>query len=63
MDAVQLGLEEAVHILVKAGANLDQTDYEGWTALSISVEATLHADMAKAQRITQYLWDHGARKM
>lgn len=63
MNAVQCGFEEAVKILVDSGADLKKKDYEGWTALSISVEALVYDDHEKAKRITQYLWDHGARDM
>ncbi|KAL9649085.1 hypothetical protein ABK040_008462 [Willaertia magna] len=63
MDAVQNGFEEAVHILVEAGAPLEDIDCEKWTPLSISSQAILHEDLEKAKRITQYLWDKGAREM
>ncbi|KAL9643571.1 hypothetical protein ABK040_010184 [Willaertia magna] len=63
MDAVQYGFEDAVKILVEAGAPLDDTDCENWTPLSISAFAILHEDLDKAKRITQYLWDKGARDM
>lgn len=63
MDACQYGDEEAVKILVEAGAPLDDTDEENWTPLSIASKGLLHNDMPKAKRILQYLWDKGARLM
>lgn len=64
MDAVQAGLEECIRLLVEVGrCDISQRDYEGWNALSLSVEALVYDDMEKAKRITKYLWDHGAREM
>lgn len=63
MDACQFGLEEAVHILVEAGAPLDDTDYENWTPLSLASKGILYTDIDKAKRIVDYLWAKGARLM
>jgi ankyrin repeat protein len=61
MDACQYGFEEAVKMLVDAGAPLEDTDEENWTPLSIASFAILHTDLPKAKRIQELLWKAGAR--
>ncbi|KAG2377895.1 hypothetical protein C9374_008980 [Naegleria lovaniensis] len=63
MNAVQYGHEEAVKILLKANAPLNDRDCENWTCLSIASRAVLHTDMALAKRIMNMLWESGAREM
>jgi ankyrin repeat protein len=63
MCACQLGMEEAVHLLIEAGAPVNDTEIEEWTPLSLACRGVLHTDHAKAKRIAKYLWSKGARLM
>lgn len=63
MDACQYGFEEAVMMLVDAGAPLDDTDEENWTPLSLASFGILHTDLDLGKRIQEYLWKAGARTL
>jgi len=60
MDAVQYGHETVVKLLLEKGANVKDTDAEGWTAMGLARRGIIHEDKDKAKRIVGMLKQYNA---